>query len=154
MPQITKKYEAQTAPFYKNGVTLDVYTITFASVNLLTGAGVTANTDGSYTFKADTADYTGDAARNPVIVALEAIQARTSVEIIGTPAYAASNTTIKIAIAALGGTYPTDDYNKNGSPVDFATYLTSLVQNAYENTTTTAFQGFDPAGITVTQTAF
>lgn len=154
MPQITKKNESQVAPFYKNGVTLDVYTITFASVNLLTGAGVVANTDGSYTFQADTMDYTGDAARNPVVVALEAIQARTSIEIIGTPVHANSNTTIKIAIAALGGTYPTDDYNKDGSPVDFDTYLTSLVQGAYEDTSTTAFQGFDPAGITVTQTTF
>jgi len=154
MPQITKKYEAQTAPFYKNGVTLDVYTITFASVNLLTGNGVTANTDGSYTFKADTADYTGDAARNPVIVALEAIQARTSVEIIGTPVYTGGNTVIKIAIAALGGTYPTDDYNKDGSPVTFHAYLQSICQAAYTDTSTTAFQGFAPAGITVAQTAF
>ena len=121
---------------------------------MLTGAGVVANADGSYTFQADTMDYSGDAARHPVVVALEAIQARTSIEIIGKPVYSSSNTTIKIAIAALGGTYPTDDYNKNGTPVDFATYLTSLVQNAYENTTTTAFQGFDPAGISVAQTAF
>jgi len=108
MAQIIKKNEAVVAPFYKNGVTLQYYTITFPSdVSGLLSA-------------------TALGVRSPVAVALEAIQARTSVEIIGT----VQTTTLNIAVAALGGAYGSDNYDgahpsKNQT---FAAYLTALVQ--------------------------
>jgi hypothetical protein len=128
MAQIIKKNEAVQTPFFKNGVTLDFYTITFPS-----------DVSGKLT-------ATAAGARSPVVVALEAIQARTSVEIIGT--LGNSGTTLNVAIASLGGVYPTDDYNKDGSPVTFAAYLQSLV------TAEGTYQSVNLASATVARTAF
>jgi hypothetical protein len=130
MAVITKKTEALVAPFYKNGVTLQFFTITFA------GTDLTAK------LVADTTNYSGDAARSPVVVALEAIQAKTSVEIIGTPRFS-TDTTLVVGIAALGGAYGTDDYNKSGSSVTFAAFLQTLIQNG------STYQGFAMSGATI-----
>ena len=140
MAQIIKKNETVVAPFFKNGVTLDFYTITFPS-------------DIRSKLTASTTTYNGVVVtdRSPVAAALEAIQARTSIEIIGTPYN--SGTKINVAIASLGGAYATDDYNKNGTPVTFVTYLNSLVTNAMENGGT-VFQGVDLSSATVTAGSF
>ena len=126
MAQIYHKYESAVAPFFKNGVTLDFYTITFAGTDVtgLLSAGVT--------------QATPELARSPVVVALEAIQTKTSIEIIGTPRFS-TDTTIVIGVAALGGAYGTDDYASYGAVgtgSTFANYLTSLVQNGK------TYQGF------------
>lgn len=100
MAQIIKKNEKVVAPFFKNGVSLQFFTIDFKSsvVGKLsaTVAGV----------------------RSPVTAALEAIQGVCSVEIIGV----ASGATMHIAVAALGGDFGTT------AGMSFTDYLTSLVQ--------------------------
>jgi hypothetical protein len=126
MAQIYHKYESAVAPFFKNGVTLDFYTITFAG------------TDVTGLLSADVTQATPELARSPVVVALEAIQTKTSIEIIGTPRFS-TDTTIVIGVAALGGAYGTDDYASYGAVgtgSTFANYLTSLVQNGK------TYQGF------------
>jgi len=126
MAQIYHKYESAVAPFFKNGVTLDFYTITFAG------------TDVTGLLLADVTQATPELARSPVVVALEAIQTKTSIEIIGTPRFS-TDTTIVIGVAALGGAYGTDDYASYGAVgtgSTFANYLTSLVQNGK------TYQGF------------
>ena len=141
MAQIIKKNETVVAPFFKNGVTLDFYTITFPSDirSKLTASTTTVNgvtvTD-----------------RSPVAAALEAIQARTSIEIIGTPAN--TGTTVAVAIASLGGAYGSDDYLHNGSPETFATYLTSLVTSAVGAAGDHVFQGVNLASASVTSGSF
>ncbi len=135
MAQVPKKYEAVVAPFFKNGVTLDFYTITFPSADL---------TDN---LAADTANYSGNAARSPVAVALEAVQARASIEIIGTPRFSGGNTTLTIAVAALGGGYPTDNYDGASGTESFAAYLQSLIVAASPSNYT--YQGFDLTNATV-----
>lgn len=156
MAQLYKKNEAVQAPFFKNGVTLDFYTITFPNWNVSTGdaAGVTTVDVGGVNqtfYGADTAQGTAIGARNPLVVALEKIQAKTSIEIIGTPV-AGTTSTVNIAVAALGGAYGTDDYASFGAPgtgVAFATYLTSLMA-ADSNT----YQGYTMANTTVTAGSF
>jgi hypothetical protein len=139
MAQLFHKYESTVAPFFKNGVTLDFYTITF------TGADLTAKLGAdSAGFLAGT--YTAEQAKSPVVKAFEAIQAKTSIELVGTPRYSASDTTIVIAVAALGGAYGTDDYASYGAVgtgSTFANYLTSLVQNGG------TYQGFAMSGCAV-----
>lgn len=98
MAQIIKKNEKVVAPFYKNGVSLQFFTIDFkADVSAKLAA-------------------TALGVRSPVAAALEAVQTVCSVEIIGT-----AGTTLRIAVAALGG-----DFGPIGG-VAFTTYLTSLV---------------------------
>jgi hypothetical protein len=128
MAQIIKKNESVTAPFFKNGVTLQYFTITFPSdVSSLLSA-------------------TALGVRSPVVVALEAIQARTSVEIIGT----VQTTTLNIAVAALGGAYGSDNYDGNHPNKDqtFASYLQALVQAEG------SYQGVNLATATVSATTF
>jgi len=157
MAQLFKKNEAVQAPFFKNGVTLDFYTITFSgwSINSSDAASTSTVAVGgvsSVFYGADTAQSTAVAARNPLVVALEAIQAKTSIEIIGTPVVSGSNTTVNIAVAALGGAYPADDYSSYQSigvgSTAFSTYLTSLVQNGG------TYQGFAMANCSVAATTF
>ena len=128
MAQIIKKNESVTAPFFKNGVTLQYFTITFPSdVSALLSA-------------------TALGVRSPVVAALEAIQARTSIEIIGT----VSTTTLNIAVASLGGAYGSDNYDGNHPNKDqtFASYLQALVQAEG------SYQGVNLASATVTAMTF
>lgn len=130
MAQIIKKNEKVVAPFFKNGVTLDFYTITFP---------------GDVTGKLGT-DATG--ARSPVAAALEAIQIRTSIEVIGTPVFGGTTTTLNVAVAALGGVYPADFYNDRNTAITFAAYLQSAVR------TEGVLQATDLATATVTAAPF
>ena len=103
MATLTKKNEKVVAPFYKNGVTLQMFTITFES-------DVSAKLD------------MNGAERSPVTVALEAIAGAASIEVIGT----VSTVTLRIAVAAAGGDFGTAMWDGTNSET-FATYLTSLV---------------------------
>jgi hypothetical protein len=124
MAQIIKKNEAVTAPFYKNGVTLQFLTITFpGSVAGLTGA-------------------TAAGVKSPVAQALEAISQVASVELIGT----VSTTTLPIAVAALGGAFGTETYDGTHSET-FALYCQRLIQAS--GVVTGALQGVDNGSTTV-----
>jgi hypothetical protein len=124
MAQIIKKNEAVTAPFYKNGVTLQFLTITFpGSVAGLTGA-------------------TAAGVKSPVAQALEAISQVASVELIGT----VSTTTLPIAVAALGGAFGTEMYDGTHSET-FALYCQRLIQAS--GVVTGALQGVDNGSTTV-----
>jgi hypothetical protein len=81
MAQIIKKNESVQTPAFKNGVSLQFFTITFPSdVSSMTSA-------------------TAAGVRSPVVVAIEAVQQICSVEVIG----AVAGNTLHIAVAALGG---------------------------------------------------
>jgi hypothetical protein len=124
MAEIVKKNEQIVAPFYKNGVTLQFFTITFP--------GSVAGLE----------DATTAGVKSPVVQALEAIQQVASIELIGT----VSTTTLPFAVAALGGTFGTAAWNGTNSET-FAAYLQRLIQAA--GTTTGALQGIDNATTTV-----
>lgn len=126
MATLTKKNETVVAPFYKNGVTLQFFTLAFDS-------DVSAKLDTDY------ANYSGAAARSPVAVALEAIQARVSIEVIGT----VSTTDLRIGIAAIGGAYGTDTYDGTNSET-MAAYLATLLDDCID------CQGVDMSATTVT----
>lgn len=136
MAQLINRNEKIVAPFFKNGVTLQFFTITW------TGANLTAKLGTDYAaFVAGT--KTEETAKSPVVKALEAIQARVTIEIIGTPLYASSDTTLVIGVAAIGGNYPTDNYDGVSGTESMAAYLTSLVQNGG------TYQGFAMSGCAV-----
>jgi len=139
MAQLFKKNETVVAPFYKNGVTLQWFTLKFASADLT--AKLDADEAG---FIAGT--YTVITAKSPVAKALENIQARVSIEVIGTVQYNISGyssaTTLVIGVAALGGNFPTDDY-KTGGAQAMNDYLQYLVRDGK------TYQGFAMSGVTV-----
>ena len=114
MATLTNKNEKVVAPFYKNGVTLQFFQLTFPST-------VAALLD---------ADTTNANPRSPVAVALEAIAQVASIEVIGTvDATGGAGRGLRIAVAAIGGAYGTDTYDGTNSE-SMATYLTSLVAAA------------------------
>ena len=130
MTGITKTHEALVAPAYKNGVTLQFLTITFPSADLTEKLGRVAGV------------------QSPVVQALDAVAKLASIEIIGTPRYANSNTTLTIAVAALGGAFGTDDYDGDDDSETFAVACqqsivamgipTDPLQGYYNTTTTVA----------------
>lgn len=124
MATIVNKNERVVAPFYKNGVTLQFFTLTFP--------GSVAGLD----------DATAAGVKSPVVQALEAIQRACSIELIGT----ISTTTLPIAIAAPGGAFGTDYWDGSNSET-FAVYLQSLVVEAAA--VTGALQGVDNASTTI-----
>ena len=137
MATLTKKNETVVAPFFKNGVTLDTYVITFEST-------VAAKLDTDYT------NYPS-APRSPVAVALEAIAARASIEIIGTVQNLGTGAgrDLRIALSNVGGIFPTDDYSNDGTANEtMAAYLTALVAAAGTH------QGVDLANSTVSRVVF
>ena len=118
MASLTKPNETVFAPFYKNGVTLQFFTLTFPS---------------TVAAKLDT-DYTGypSAPRSPVAVALETIQQACSIEIVGTVqdlSIGGAGRDMRFAIAAAGGNFGTAKWNGTDSE-DFAAYLTRLLDAA------------------------
>lgn len=131
MATLTKKNETVKAPFYKNGVSLQFFTITFPSSDL------TAMLD------TDTTTYP-TTSRSPVAVALEAVAQVASVELIGTAAYS-SDTTLPIAIAALGGDFDVTNNNKwDGTNSEtFTLYLRRLIRAQG------TWQGFDLNTVTI-----
>jgi hypothetical protein len=155
MPTVAKPNESVSLPFFKNGVTLDFYTIDLqtSGAALITGTSYATYNGGEIT--------SAGVERSPVVVALEAIQAKTSVEIIGNAVTGnASNSAFRVGIASLGGVYPTDDYASYGTPgsgESFAAYLQALIR-AQVNTdpsaagyNTNTFQGVDLSAATVTR---
>lgn len=114
MATLTKKNETVVAPFYKNGVTLQFFTIDFA-------ADVSALLD---------VDTTNANPRSPVAVALEAIAQVATIEVIGTvqaDSSANAGQVLRIGVAAVGGAYGTDTYDGTNSET-FAAHLEDLVQ--------------------------
>jgi hypothetical protein len=110
-----KKHETVIAPFFKNGVTLQFFNISFEST-------VAAKLD---------VDLTNENPRSPVAVALEAIAQVVSVEVIGTVGNNGTGTgrDLRIAVAALGGAYETQKYDGTNSET-LAEHLEDLVQAA------------------------
>ena len=118
MATLTKKNETMVAPFYKNGVSLQWFTITFPST-------VAAKLDTDYT------TYPS-APRSPVVVAYEAIAAVASIEIFGTVqnlSIGGVGRDMRFAVAAAGGDFGTSKWDGTDSE-DFAAYLTRLVNAA------------------------
>jgi len=134
MPTLTKKNEAVSLPFFKNGVTLQFFTIDFSTTvtNLLTA--------------------TSTGTPSPVAKAFEAIQQQTSIEVMGSPvtgSYAqGANTAVRVGIAALGGAYVTDDYDGTNQET-MAKNLQDLIQAVTYNGSAT-IQGVNMAATTVT----
>ena len=127
MATLTNKNEKVVAPFFKNGVTLQFFQLTFPST-------VAAKLD---------ADTTEANPRSPVAVALEAIAQVASIEVIGTvDATGGAGRGLRIAVAAIGGAYGTDTYDGTNSET-FAAHLEDLVQAAGSH------QGVDLATATV-----
>jgi hypothetical protein len=125
MATIVKKNEAVVAPFYKNGVTLQFLTITFP--------GSVAGKEGATTA----------GVKSPVAQALEAIAQIASIELIGT----VSTTTLPIAVAALGGAFPTQDYDSDGDTETFVLACQQAIVAAAA--VTGALQSVDNASTTV-----
>ena len=125
MATIVKKNEAVVAPFYKNGVTLQFLTITFP--------GSVAGKEGA----------TAAGVKSPVAQALEAIAQIASIELIGT----VSTTTLPIAVAALGGAFPTQDYDSDGDTETFVLACQQAIVAAAA--VTGALQSVDNASTTV-----
>lgn len=153
MAQLYKPHETTIAPFFKNGVTLDFYLVTFPNLNLNTATANAVDALGAREYGADVTQATPENARNPLTVALEAIQSRTSIEIVGAVS-AGTTSTVKIAVASLGAAYGTDDYNKDGNPVTFATFLTSVVHATRTAVSGDTYQGYDMTNVAVTPTTF
>lgn len=109
MATLVKKNEAVSLPLFKNGVSLQFFTITFPSA---VNAKLAATTAG---------------VRSPVVAALEAIQSVCSIEVVGT--LQNSNTELGIGVAALGGDFGTDKWDGSNSET-FAAHLEDLVQAA------------------------
>jgi len=127
MATLVNKNEQVIAPFFKNGVTLQFFQLTFPST-------VAAKLD---------ADTTNANPRSPVAVALEAIAQVASIEVIGTvDATGGAGRGLRIAVAAIGGAYGTDTYDGTNSET-FAEHLEDLVQAAGTH------QGVNLAGVTV-----
>ena len=125
MATLIKKNESVTLPHYKNGPTLQFFTLTFPSaINAKLGA-------------------TAAGVRSPVVAALDAIAQVCSIEIIGSPQN--SNTEISIGIVALGGEFGTDYWDGTTSET-FAAHLEDLVQasgnlQSVNNASTTVVAG-------------
>ena len=129
MTGITKTHETLIAPAYKNGVTLQFITITY------TGADLTAKLGRA------------SGVQSPVVQSLDAVAKIASIEIIGTPRYANSNTTLSIACAALGGAFGTDDYDGDDDTESFA--LACQQSIVAMGTVTDALQGYSNTLTTV-----
>ena len=129
MATLVNKHEEVIAPFFKNGVTLQFFNISFPST-------VAAKLD---------ADTTDANPRSPVAVALEAIAQVASIEVIGTVGNNGNGAgrDLRIAVAAIGGAYGTDTYDGT-NPETFAEHLEDLVQAAGTH------QGVNLASATVT----
>ena len=129
MTGITKTHETLIAPAYKNGVTLQFITITFPSANLTANLGRVAGV------------------QSPVVQALDAIAKLASIEIIGTPRYSGGNTTLTIAVAALGGAFGTSDYDGDNDTETFALACQQAIVAVA--TSTGALQSYNNTATTV-----
>jgi hypothetical protein len=136
MATLTKKNEKVILPFFKNGVNIQFFTIDFSgSVSGLTSA-------------------TSTGTPSPIYKAFEAIQQQTSIEVMGSliTGSAGATAAIRVGVAALGGDYPTDDYD-NTNQETMAKNLQDLIQAVTYNGTAT-IQGINMAATTVTNFTF
>jgi len=129
MAGATKTHETLIAPAYKNGVTLQFITITFPSADLTAKLGRVSGV------------------QSPVVQALDAIAKIASIEIIGTPRYSGGDTTLTLAMAALGGAFDTADYDGDDDNETFALACQQAIVAAA--TVSGALQGYDNANTTV-----
>ena len=124
MAQLINKNAQTVAPFYKNGVSLQWFTLTFPST---VAAKLTTDTAG---FLAGT--YTAEQAKSPVSVAFHTIQQVCSIEVIGTIqdlSIGGAGRDVRFAVAAAGGDFGTSKWNGVDSE-SFAAYLTRLLDSA------------------------
>ena len=128
MTGITKTHETLVVPAYKNGVTLQFVTITYPSADLTAKLGRASGV------------------QSPVVQSLDAVAKIASIEIIGTPRYSGGDTTLSIAVAALGGSFGTSDYDGDNDVETFAVACQQAIfamgtatgsLQGYSNTTTT-----------------
>jgi hypothetical protein len=127
MADLIKKNEKVVLPLFKNGPTLQFFTITFPST-IAAKLGATAA-----------------GVRSPVVAALDAIAQVCSIEIVGEPQN--SGTEISIGIAAIGGNFGTDFWDGTTSE-SFAAHLEDLVQasgnlQSVNNASTTVAAGIN-----------
>jgi hypothetical protein len=112
MPALEKKNEAVQLPLFKNGVTLQWFTVEMSgALNSKLAA-------------------TAQGIPSPVVKALEAIQSRVSVEVVGNTITGAggANSAFRIGVAAVGGDYPTDNYDGLAGTETLAAFLQTLVR--------------------------
>ncbi len=136
MAQLFKRNETITVPAFKNGVTIQFFNLSFPSD---VSAKLSADNAG---FVAGT--YSAEEAKSPVARALEAIHARVSIEIIGAVQNngAGAGRDVRIGVAAIGGNYPTDNYDGTAGNETMAAYLQVLVRAA-SSTNSVSYQGVD-----------
>ena len=130
MAEQIKKNEKVVLPLFKNGPTLQFFTLTFPST---VAAKLTATAAG---------------VRSPVVAALDAIAQVCSIEIIGS--LKNTGTELTIGVVALGGDFGTDTYDGTNSET-FAAHLEDLVQasgnlQSVNNASTTVTAGILTAG--------
>lgn len=128
MATLTKKNEKIVLNTFKNGVTLQFFAIDFISA---VDAVLEATTAG---------------VPSPVYKAIEAIQARVSVETIH--GLVDTNTKLVVGVAAIGGAYPTDNYDGAAGTETMAAYLQTLVR-AVTHSGSATIQGIDMSAATV-----
>jgi hypothetical protein len=130
MATLIKKNEAVAIPHFKNGPTLQFFTITFpGAVNAKLGA-------------------TAAGVRSPVVAALDAIAQVCSIEIIGS--LKNSNTELTVGVVAIGGDFGTATWDGTNSET-FAAHLEDLVQasgnlQSINNASSTVTAGILTAG--------
>ena len=107
MATLIKKNESVTLPHFKNGPTLQFFTITFPST-VASKLGATAA-----------------GVRSPVVAALDAIAQVCSIEIIGV--LKNSGTELTVGVVALGGNFGTDFWDGTNNET-FAAHLQDLVR--------------------------
>ena len=130
MAEQIKKNEKVVIPHFKNGPTLQFFTITFPST-VASKLGATAA-----------------GVRSPVVAALDAIAQVCSIEIIGS--LKNSGTELTVGVVALGGNFGTDTWDGTNSET-FAAHLEDLVQasgnlQSVNNASTTVTAGILTAG--------
>ena len=130
MATLIKKNEVVAIPHFKNGPTLQFFTLTFpGAVNAKLGA-------------------TAAGVRSPVVAALDAIAQACSIEIIGS--LKNGNTELTVGVVAIGGNFGTDYWDDVHNDT-FAQYLTRLVAasgnlQSIDNASTTVTAGILTAG--------
>ena len=124
MAQLINKNAQTVAPFFKNGVSLQWFTLTFPST-----VAAKLTTDNA---KFLDGTYTAEQAKSPVSVAFHTIQQACSIEIVGTIqdlSIGGAGRDVRFAVAAAGGDFGTAKWDGTNSE-DFAAYLTRLLDTA------------------------
>jgi hypothetical protein len=129
MAQLINKNAQTVAPFFKNGVSLQWFVLSFPST---VAAKLTTDNAG---YLAGT--YTAEQAKSPVSTAFHIIQQACSIEMIGTISDLSTRESsgggvgrdVRFAVAAAGGDFGTSRWDGTNSE-SFAAYLQRLVQAA------------------------